>query len=133
LEKSGRLANHQENGDCYEFVPDIEAGYRVGTEKSSSAVSSVGWLVRHANSASTVVTVSVHCWINMLAIAIFSVGFLGAVFMRRMILYDKGVCVLLMRKRLSIAIAETVPVGLADDLQSPNLAAYLSHPPGPGI
>lgn len=50
-----RKTSHQENGDCYESVPDKETGYRVGTEKRSSAVSSVGWLVRHANSATTCV------------------------------------------------------------------------------
>ena len=72
-----RKTSHQENGDCYESVPDKETGYRVGTEKRSSAVSSVGWLVDLSGMqtlqapVSIVVTVSVHCWINMLAIAIF--------------------------------------------------------------
>jgi len=117
VEKSGRLASHQENGGCYESVPDKEAGYRVGTEESSSAVSSVGWSGMQTLQApvSIVVTVYVHCWINMLAIAIFSVGFLGALFMRGMILYDKGARVCTpegKKKTLSIVIAENRSSGI---------------------
>lgn len=79
-------------------MPDIEAGYRIGKEKLICSLMSrlVDWsgMQTLQAPASVFVTVSVHCWINMLlAIAIFSVSFLGAVFMRGMILYDKGVCV----------------------------------------